>query len=150
MKPLLVLLITFVVSFSINRFLTGNFDFSLSGKIAMAGMLLFTALGHFTYTSGMAMMLPAFVPCKNLIIYLTGILEIFAAVGIFIPLFKQIAAWLLIIFFILILPANVFASIRHIDYQKADFNGKGLGYLWFRIPLQIMFIVWVYIFIIKK
>jgi uncharacterized membrane protein len=55
----------------------------------------------------------------------------------------------LIVFFVLLLPANINAAIKHIDYQKGTFEGQGLNYLWFRIPLQILFIVWTYMSAIK-
>jgi uncharacterized membrane protein len=66
-----------------------------------------------------------------------------------IPNFKVYAAWILIVFFILILPANIHAALKHIDYQKGTFDGNGLPYLWFRISLQIFFIVWTYLCTLK-
>ncbi|WP_456458296.1 DoxX family protein [Reichenbachiella sp.] len=132
-----------------NKILHGNFSFALSGRIGMSAMLLFTAIGHFVFTKGMSMMLPDFVPFRIELVYLTGILEIAAAIGLFIPKFRVVTAWLLVVFFILMLPANIYASIKHIDYQKGTFDGPGLTYLWFRIPLQILFIVWTYLSTIK-
>jgi len=149
MKPLIVLLSVFGISLLVTKMLYGNFEFALSGRIAMAAMLLFTAIAHFIFTKGMAMMLPEFVSYKTVIVYLTGIIEVAAAIGLFIPNLRVLAGWLLVVFFILILPANIYASIKHIDYQKATFDGNGVAYLWFRIPLQILFIVWVYISSIK-
>lgn len=149
MKPLIILTSVFVISCMTNKILHGNFKFALSGRIAMSAMLLFTAIGHFVFTKGMAMMLPDFVPFRIELVYLTGILEIAAAIGLFIPKFRVVTAWLLVVFFILMLPANIYASIKHIDYQKGTFDGPGLTYLWFRIPLQILFIVWTYLSTIK-
>ena len=149
MKPLIVLLSVFAISIVATKFFRGNYDFALSGRIAMVAMLVFTAIAHFAFTKGMAMMLPDFIPYKTATVYLTGIIEIVAAIGLFIPNFRIITAWLLIAFFILILPANIYAAIKHIDYQKATFDGNGLTYLWFRIPLQILFIVWTYFSSIK-
>jgi len=117
--------------------------------MSLSAMLMFTAIAHFAFTKGMEMMLPTFIPYKTEVVYLTGIIELAAAIGILIPSFRAIMAMLLITFFFLILPANIYAAIKHIDYQKATFNGSGLNYLWFRIPLQILFIVWAYIFAIK-
>ena len=149
MKPLIVLLTVFAISLLTIKFVRGNFEFALSGRIAMAAMLVFTAIAHFAFTKGMAMMLPDFIPYKTEVVYLTGIIEIAAAIGLFIPSFSVITAWLLIAFFILILPANIYAAINHIDYQNGTFDGNGLSYLWFRIPLQILFIVWTYLSAIK-
>lgn len=150
MKPLILLLLVFAVSILTTKFVYGNTEFALSGRIAMSLMLVFTAVGHFIYTKGMAMMLPGFVPFKTEIVYLTGIIEMAAALGLFIPNLRIVTAWLLITFFILTLPANIYAAIKHIDYQKGTFDGNGLIYLWFRIPLQILFIVWTYLSAVKS
>jgi uncharacterized membrane protein len=111
----------------------------------MSAMLAFTALAHFAFSSGMAMMLPGFIPYKTAVIYLTGIIEIAAAIGLFVPTVRLLTAWLLLAFFVLILPANIYAAMKHLDYQKGTLDGRGPSYLWVRIPLQILFIVWVYV-----
>lgn len=149
MKPLVVLLSVFIACLFIIRILTGEFDFSLSGRIAMAAMLVFTAIGHFAFTEGMTMMMPDFLPFKKQMVYLTGVIELAAAVGLLVPQVRYLAAWLLILFFVLILPANINAAVKKIDYQKGTTDGNGLNYLWFRVPLQIFFIAWVYFFALR-
>jgi len=149
MKPLIVLLVSFVIALIVTRLIVGDFNVALSGRIAIASMLAFTAIGHFAFTKGMVMMIPDFIPFKKALVYFTGVIEILAAVGLLIPSFKALTAWLLIIFFILLLPANINAAIPHIDYQKGTFTGSGVAYLWFRVPLQILFILWTYFSAIK-
>lgn len=144
MKPLIVLLTVSLLILIILKLLNGEFQFSRSARIGMSVMLIFTALGHFLYTDGMAMMIPDGIPYKRELVYITGILEIFGAVGLHIPAFRKVTTWLLIIFFILILPANINASIHQLNYQTGTFDSFGLTYLWFRIPLQLLFIGWVY------
>src|SRR6202008_2360902 len=144
MKPLIVLLLSFVIALIATKFTYTNFDCALSARIAMAAMLVFTAIAHFAFTKGMAMMIPGFIPWKKGLVYLTGIIEICAAAGLLIPDYRVVTAWLLIVFFVLLIPANIKAAIRHIDYQKGTFDGSGPAYLWFRVPLQILFIVWTY------
>ncbi|MGA9639516.1 MAG: hypothetical protein WBQ70_13550 [Flavobacterium sp.] len=121
----------------------------MSARIGMCAMLIFTAIGHFAFTKGMAMMIPSQIPLKTEIIYFTGILEILLGIGLLIPSLRIYSAWGLIVFFIILLPANIYATIHHIDYQKGTFDGNGITYLWFRIPLQILFIVWPYYCSIK-
>ena len=150
MAPLIVLLITFVIALFTIRLTRKHYDIALAARIALSVMLLFTAIGHFAYTKGMAMMLPPFIPYKTQMVYFTGIVEILAAIGLQVPKFRVLAAWLLILFFILVLPANIYAAIHQIDYQKGNNEGKGTGYLWFRVPLQILFIVWTYLCAIRK
>jgi len=143
-KPLIVLLSVFVIALLAIRFLRKKFDFRLAGIIAISAMLIFTSIGHFMYTDGMTMMMPDFVPFRRELVYVTGVIEIVAAVALLIPKFRRETAWFLILFFVLLLPANIHAAIRHVDYQNANLNGPGPEYLWFRVPLQVLFIVWVY------
>ena len=150
MAPLLVLLISFVITVFVIKAIRKDYDIAFAARIAMSVMLEFTSIGHFIYSKGMAMMMPDFIPYKLQFVYFTGIVEILAAIGLQIRNLRVLTAWLLIVFFILLLPANIHAAIKHIDYQKGNFEGSGTGYLWFRVPLQILFIVWTYLSSIKN
>ena len=149
MAPLLVLLTTFVIAVFSIKIIHKQYDILLAARIALSLMLLFTSIGHFTYTHGMTMMMPDFIPFKTQLVYFTGVIEILAAIGLQIPGFRVFTAWLLILFFVLLLPANINAALKHVDFQKGTFEGKGVNYLWFRVPLQILFIIWAYISSIK-
>lgn len=149
MKPLIILFSVFGLALLATKIFSGNIQFVLSGRIAMSAMLLFTAIGHFAFTKGMSLMLPGFIPFKAETIFLTGIIEIAAAIGLLIPNLRIVTGWLLIFFFILILPANIYAAVKNVDYQRGTFEGNGISYLWFRIPLQIVFIVWTYLAAIR-
>ena len=149
MKPLIVLISVFTISLVATKIFRGSYAIALSGRIAMAVMLLFTAMGHFVFTEGMAMMLPSFIPYKTETVYLTGIIEIAAAIGLLIPKLRSITGWLLIAFFLLILPANINAALKQVNMEEGTFDGQGLSYLWFRIPLQLFFIAWTYFLCIK-
>lgn len=149
MKPLIVLLSVFTVSFFVIKLFRDHFKLALAGRIGMSAMLLFTAIGHFIFTDGMILMFPDFIPFKTEIVYLTGIMEILFAVGLLCPKYRKVTAWALIVFFIFVLPANIHASLKQVDYQSATFDGNGLDYLWFRIPLQLFFMIWTYFMAIK-
>lgn len=150
MKPLFILLLTFIVSIGIQRLIYKNINYLFSARIAMCAMLLFTALGHFLFTEGMSKMIPDFIPLKPTLVLATGVLEIILAIGLLFPNYQKTAGWVLIIFLLLILPANVKASLENLNYQTGTYDGKGLSYLWFRIPLQLFFIAWVYFSSLKK
>jgi len=149
MLPLFVLLGTFAVSLLVTRYFTKAFDYSLSGRLAMSCMVLLTAIGHFAFPEGMAMMMPDFIPFKRELVYITGIVEISAAIGLVSLRLQQVTAWLLIVFFVLILPANINAASKNIDYQTGTNTGHEVAYLWFRVPLQLFFIGWTYFFGIR-
>jgi uncharacterized membrane protein len=148
MKPLIVLIAVFVITLIVTKLFYGNYEIDLSGQIAMSAMLLFSAVGHFVFSKGMSMMVPSFIPYKTQVVYATGVIEVLAAIGLLVPEISKITAYLLIVFFILILPANIYAAIKNVDYQKGTYNGNGVTYLWFRVPLQIFFIVWTDLFAI--
>jgi len=116
----------------------------------MCAMLCFTAFGHFAFTNGKSMMIPDFIPFKTEVIYLTGVLEIVLGVWFLLPGCREYVGWILIFFFILMLPANNKASIDKLDCQKGTFDNNGLVYLWFRVPLQLFFIAWTYLSSIKN
>jgi len=149
MKPLIVLLASFVIALLSARIFNPVWNFTFAGNVAMSVMLLFTTIGHFAYPKGMAMMIPRSVPYKTALVYLTGLIEAAAAIGLLFPGTRFITSWMLIIFFITILPANINAAIHKVDYQKGTYEGSGPKYLWFRIPLQLLFILWVWYFGIR-
>ncbi len=142
MKPLLILLLAAVVTLLATHFIKGGWDYVLAGNIAMAAMLLFTALAHFVYREGMTLMVPGFIPAKKILMYLTGATEILFAIGLCIPSTRRLSADLLILFFLLVLPANIYAAQKGVDYQKANYEGRDVNYLWLRIPVQLFFIAW--------
>lgn len=150
MKPLVVLLCVFGLTLVLQKLVRGHYEFALAARVALSAMLVFTGIGHFVFTKGMSMMIPDFFPFKTTTVYLTGVAEIIFAIGLLIPNYRVVTAWAIIGFLVLVLPANIYASIRHVNYQDASFGGAGLNYLWFRIPLQILFIGWAYFSAIFK
>lgn len=150
MKPFIILLAVFTITLIILRVRRHKYDWPLAGRIAMSVMLLFTAIGHFAFTEGMAMMIPSSLPFRVELVYFTGIIEIAAAIGLLLPSLRKITGWLLILFLVLVLPANIYAALHHVNYQAATLDGNGPDYLWFRVPLQIFFIGWVYLCAIRN
>ncbi|WP_406844296.1 hypothetical protein [Flavobacterium soyae] len=149
METLIVLFGTFIIALLVIRLITKRTEISQAGRIAMAAMLILTATGHFLFTKGMAMMV-SFLPWSIAIVYVTGIIELIAAAGLLISKTRLLTGRLLILFFIVLLPANIYAAYHNINLKSADYSGEGMSYLWFRIPLQLLFIVWVYFFSIKN
>jgi uncharacterized membrane protein len=149
MAPLIVLLVTFFVLLLIpatrKRFGTGR-----TGIISMGIMLLFTAIGHFKSLKGMALMIPSLFPFPEFITIATGIFEIITGLLLIAGKFNRIVVWLVLLFFIAILPANIYAAIHHVNLQEANYTGPGPAYLWFRIPLQLFFIAWLWYFYRKS
>ncbi len=147
--PEIILLITFFFAAIIQWLIYKKYKIALSGRIAMAAMLVSTGIAHFVYTDGMILMLPDFIPYRLELVYLTGIIEILAAVGLLVPKYQKLTAWLLILFFVMVISSNIYATMNHVNLRTATFDGNGPSYLWYRIPLQMFFIIWVYLSAIK-
>jgi uncharacterized membrane protein len=148
MKTLIVLIVVFIAATGISRLTSDKWNLTFAGNLAMCVMLCFTALGHVMYTKGMALMIPPFIPFKEALVYITGVAEILMGIALMIPSMRAFTGAVLIIFFLLLLPANIYAAMVHLDFQKATYTGVGTNYLWFRIPEQLLFIGWVYYFAI--
>jgi uncharacterized membrane protein len=92
-------------------------------------------------------MLPEFIPLKRETVLFAGFLEIAASVGLIWDKTSKLTSILLIVFFILVLPANIKGRIEQVPLGGMK---QGTAYLYFRIPLQILFISWKYYFGIRK
>lgn len=148
MAPLIILLVTFGLVFALNRFLLGGrLGIAFIGRISMAAMLLATGISHFTSTDLMVQTMPDAIPLKREAVYLTGICELLAIPGLLWSKTARLTAVLLIVFFIAILPANIAGSLKHVDLGGMEY---GPVYLFFRIPLQVLFIAWVWYFGVRK
>ncbi|WP_200975161.1 hypothetical protein [Echinicola sp. 20G] len=149
MLPFYVLIIVFILSGILIRLIHKSYKWTLAGKLALSVMLGFTALGHFLFPEGMSKMLPDFIPMKEGLIYLTGLIEFAAALGIHFKGFRKVTGWLLILFFVIILPANIKAAMDNLNYKTGNYDGPGLSYLWFRVPFQLLLMGWTYYFVIR-
>ena len=147
MAPLIILLVAFVLLYSINRLvLNKKYSISIIGRVSLSLMLVATGIAHFTKTEEMIQMLPIFLPCKEGIIYATGFAEFLAAAGLLTKGFSRLTSILLIVFFLAILPANIVGSFNEVALGGME---NGPSYLYFRIPLQLFFIAWTYYFGIR-
>jgi uncharacterized membrane protein len=99
-------------------------------------MLLFTASAHFTaMKDDLIKMVPQQFPYPRQIVLITGILEILGAIGLLIPFTRLAAGICLAALFVAMVPANINAARKAIPLR-----GQTATPLWFRIPMQALFI----------
>lgn len=147
MKLLTILFATFVLALAGTKIFEGDWNFLFAGNLGMAVFIIFTGFSHFKFQKGMAMMIPEFIPAKMFWVYITGVIEIAAGIGLMIPSIRELTAVLLIIFYVLVFIANINSSKKNINIFKADFTGPGMSYLYKeRIPMQIILIAWTWYF----
>ena len=114
---------------------------AIRARVGLSLFFVFTSIGHFIRTEGMAAMLPAAVPYRIELVYLTGVLELLGAIGVWIPRLTKLTGLLLILMLVGLLPANIYSA-----FNRVEFGGHGAGplYLLVRVPFQLFAIWWTY------
>lgn len=108
---------------------------------AMALFYVFAGVMHFLKPKVYLKIVPAYLPFHLPLVYLSGVLEIFAGLLLLFPITRSVGAWLTILILIAVFPANVQMAISF--YQKRN------RYLWLaiaRLPLQFLLIWWAWIY----
>ncbi|WP_432353114.1 DoxX family protein [Sporosarcina sp. A2] len=109
-------------------------------KIALYAFCLFFAgagIGHFLLYSFFIMAMPEWVPFRAAIVYISGVMEILLALGLFLKQTRAKAGILIAIFLVLVFPVNIYMALTP---ENFDLSPAGL---WIRLPLQIVLIWWV-------
>jgi uncharacterized membrane protein len=106
-------------------------------------MLVMTGTAHFMPASVTVMpnyedlvaIVPPFVPFPGFMVIITGVFELLGAVGLVVARTRWAAGICLVLLFVLLLPANIYAAVYDVS-----FAGSPASPLWERIPEQILFI----------
>lgn len=109
------------------------------GAYSMAIFLVFFGLSHFYKQDELILMLPDFMPFPEVIIFITGIIEIILAVGLIFPTTRRLSGILIAIYFIAVLPANIYKAVNTVEISGTLSNDT---MSWVRIFFQPIFIIW--------
>lgn len=109
-------------------------------QAGLSAFFAFTGVGHFLKTQEMSLMLGSDFPLPILSIYASGVLELLAAVGVWLPRWRKMTGCGLVAMMIGFLPFNIYAAIN-----RVPFGGHELGpaYLMARVPFQFLVIWWI-------
>ncbi len=106
-------------------------------RAGLAVMLLFTASAHFNaMKADLIRMVPPWIRNPRAVVSFTGLCEVLGAIGLLAPPTRKVAAVALIVYFVAVFPANVRA-----DRERLTLRGKPATPLWFRVPMQLLFIL---------
>ena len=147
--PIIILLILsspLAIAFAYSKFSRVPVDINKYACWGLGLAFIFFFIGHIVKVAGMTEMLPPWVPFKVTLIYITGVIELFVGVALFIPRFQLVAAKLGIVIFIVFFPANIYAAMNSVGLGGHQW---GPVYLLIRTPLQIILITWAYLLCIK-
>ena len=112
-------------------------------KAAVAFGLMFLVSGttHFTNPDGFVAIVPPFLSDPQRLVYMSGVAEIGLGLGLLVPRLRAWAGLGAILLLLSVFPANIYAAMNEIRSPGSPENSF---YLWIRLPLQLVFIVWVW------
>jgi uncharacterized membrane protein len=105
--------------------------------------LLYVAAGinHFWHTQTYMDIMPAYIPKPLSMVYISGVAEIVLGILLIPKLTRRYAAWGIIFLLIAVFPANVQMMLNFLHENK-----PGLWLTILRLPLQILLIMWAYVY----
>jgi uncharacterized membrane protein len=111
---------------------SGPLSFLLALVLAVAGLV------HLMEPGAFLPFMPPYLPQPVFLIYFTGVLELFAAVGLRSPGLRQKTAWWLVAYFVALWPVHFHVAANSIPV----FGLASPAFLWGRTAFQIVFIAW--------
>ena len=105
-----------------------------SGPVMVAA-----GVNHFVNTSFYTSIVPNALPAPETLVYVSGVAEILGALGTLHPRTRRPAGVFLILLLIGVYPANIYMAVnpdRFAQYPQWA--------LWARLPLQFLFVYWVW------
>ena len=108
-------------------------------KYLLCVFFVLAGLNHFINPAFYLKSMPPYLPGHLFLIYLSGFFEIALGLLLLIPALTRIAAWGLIALLIAVFPANIQMALNPQLYP--DISPPAL---WLRLPLQAVFIAWVF------
>ncbi|WP_017258687.1 hypothetical protein [Pedobacter arcticus] len=124
--------------------------YAVSGRLALAAMFLFSGVLHVKYRDGIYLTYPDFLSQINKIklVFAVGDLQFAIAAGLVFADVARVIVPLILIYLILGLVTQVNAGVKNISVKRGNYTGKGIAYLFFKIPEQLIIIGWTYYFVL--
>lgn len=116
-----------------------RFSARSAARAGMAVAMAFAGLSHLFMPTPFVQHLPTWVPAREELVFLTGLLEIALGAALLLrrPL-QQRAGLALAAYLVAVFPANVYVAAAGIDVD----GQPGGAYPWLRLPLQLVFVAW--------
>lgn len=108
-----------------------------AARRGLAGFFIAAGLNHFRAPSFYLLMMPAYLPAHDLLIALSGVMEIAGGIATLVPRLRRAAGWFLTLLLVAILPANIEMAVH-----PELFPSVPLWALYLRLPFQLVLIGW--------
>ena len=111
-------------------------------KLSLFGLAVFFiyfGIDHFINVEFYLSIMPPAFPLHLEAVYISGLFEILGGMCVLIPSLRRIAGLGLIVLLISVYPANIYMAITPEAFPEIS-----IELLYFRLPLQFLFIYWAY------
>ena len=111
-------------------------------KLSLFGLSLFFiyfGIDHFINPEFYLSIMPPAFPLHVEAVYISGFFEILGGISVLIAPLRKIAGWGLVALLICVYPANIYMAITPEAFPEIS-----IELLYFRLPLQFLFIYWAY------
>lgn len=113
--------------------------FKLILKYLLGLFFALAGLNHFINPNFYLKIMPPYLPWHLFLVYLSGCFAIVLGIMLLVPRYTRVAAWGLIALLIVVFPANIHMAVNSELYPNIHPVA-----LWFRLPLQGVFMAWAY------
>ncbi len=108
-------------------------------KIIFGVLFVVAGANHYIDSKFYESIVPPYLPWPYAVVVISGIAEIVLGVGLLIPKFSPYSAWGLILLLIAVSPANI-----HMATHPELYPTIAPVFLWLRLPLQAVLVLWAY------
>jgi uncharacterized membrane protein len=116
---------------------------TIRGAVRWVVAVAMVAVGvrHFTDPEPFVRIVPAALPAKLWLVWISGAAEVLGGVGLLVPRTRRWAGYGLIALYVAVFPANINMAVHHLPLGA---SAVPTWALWARLPLQAVFIavVW--------
>ena len=104
----------------------------------MALAMIAIGVDHFLQPEPFIAIVPAFLPAKAALVYISGVAEVAGGLGLLISRTRKWASWGLVALYVAVFPANINMAINEIQLGSSAIP---VWAMWLRLPFQLLFIV---------
>jgi uncharacterized membrane protein len=117
--------------------------YKIGFQILLAFAMIVIGAVHFTDPEPFVKIVPDYLPYHLELVYLSGFFEVLAGVGLLIPRVSRAAAWILVVLFITVFPANIYQAVNNIAVPALPHDPP---LIWLRLPFQAFLVAWAWWF----
>lgn len=105
-------------------------------------VMILAGINHFVMPAVYEKIIPPELPGPRALVYVSGVAEILGGLGTMHPRTRRPAGWFLIATLVAVFPGNIYMAAKADDFPGVP---GGPATLYARLPLQALFIYWVYL-----